>query len=207
LAFLGVAGAARAEPAVVGVDGPVDDPHRVDDGDRDDRARPPPLERAVDSTSDDAGDLRPSSLVRVALGGAAAAMDRAGGHGAGGLGGLDLGLEIGRGPIGARFEAAWLRGESQGPGLAHYGAEVVVDAIPRGPFHPIAALGVALAHTGGADAGVGTLRLGVAYAIPVREADLRVAVSVLGALPGPADGDAADLRGYVMGVGSLAVGF
>jgi hypothetical protein len=190
---------ARADPAIVGVPGPPD----RGEGREDDR----PLERAEDprTVCASCGDRPEPSVVRVALGGAAGAMDRQGSRG---LAGLDLGLEVGRSVIGARFGATWLRaGDASAPGLAQYGAEVTVDMVPRGPFHPMAAVGLALAHTGGADAGVGTARIGIAYALPLREADVRVALSVLGALPGPSDADAAGLRGYAMGVASLGIGF
>jgi hypothetical protein len=192
-------GIARADPAIVGVPGPED---RDDSDDR-------PVARADDGAIACGGcnrEGRPApSAVRVTLGGAAGAMSRGGSQG---LAGLDLGLEVGSGVVGARFGAAWLRGDTAGgPGLAQYGGEVTVDMVPRGPFHPIAAVGLALAHTGGADAGVGTARAGLAYALPVQGADARVAVSLLGALPGPTDGAAADLRGYVLGVASLGVGF
>jgi hypothetical protein len=203
----------RAEPAIVAVD--------VQDSREDPRdarralrvaSDDEPCRRAEEACADQARaydpyETRTRAAVRVALGGAVATA----GHAA--APGLDVGLELGRGTVGARIGAAWMRatdgsgdGDALAPGLSQYLVEIFVDGHPRGPWHPIAAIGIGVAHAGG-NAGIGTARLGVAYALPVEDADVRVAISVLGALPGPAESDAAALRGYAMGVASMSVGF
>ena len=56
-------------------------------------------------------------------------------------------------------------------------------------------------------AGIGTARFGVEYALGLEDADVRIGGGVLGAMPGPADREVADLRGYAMFGGSVAIGF
>jgi hypothetical protein len=137
-----------------------------------------------------------------------------------GLGfGLGLAADLGTGTVGARLSAAWLRAESTAPGaplfggLGHYAAEINLDLHKAGPWHPVLGVGFGLAHVASSDArpggfaGVGLARLGFEYALGLDDADVRFGVHVTGALPGPADPEVRDLKGYVIGTASLGIGF
>jgi hypothetical protein len=206
-------GTARADDAVVVVQGDDDAPTRRRDVAHVAVAPDDDCDRELHSTCE---TRRTRTSARVSLGGAVATAGR------GAAPGLDLGLEMGGGVVGARIGASWLQGANGdggsgagalAGGLSQYLAEVTVDGRPRGALHPIAAIGLGLAHVGatasaaGGNAGVGTARVGIAYALPIEGADVRATVSVLGALPGPAESGAEGLRGYVMGVAGLGVGF
>src|SRR5690349_2128906 len=101
IAWVLSSGIARADPAIVGVPGP-------DRDDRDDARYGDgrPIARADDALIACDGcsraDRPAASVVRVVLGGAAGVMSRGGSQG---LAGLDLGMEVGSGVVGARFGA------------------------------------------------------------------------------------------------------
>src|SRR5262249_22069867 len=98
-----------------------------------------------------------------------------------GLGlGLGVAADFGRGAVGFRLAAAWMRGEPSssdlgrvpsplGDGLAQYTGELTLDFNKRGPVHPVFGLGFGLAHVGRGDSsgnlGIGTARLGLEYAL------------------------------------------
>jgi hypothetical protein len=136
-----------------------------------------------------------------------------------GLGlGVGVGVDVGTGTVGFRASAAWMRGEGGdttgapiGDGLSQYAGEITLDLHKRGPWHPIVAVGFALAHvrrpdTSG-DVTAGTGRVGIEYALPVDDADVRLGAGVLGALTGPGDRELADLRGYASVGTTLGIGF
>ncbi len=133
--------------------------------------------------------------------------------------GLGVGADFGTGTVGARLAAAWLRGDPQaaadgnalGTSLAQYTGELTIDLHKHGPVHPIFGLGFGLVHvnepTGSGSAGIGTARLGIEYALGLDDADVRLGGSLLGALPGPADREVQDLRGYAMVQAGISIGF
>jgi hypothetical protein len=133
--------------------------------------------------------------------------------------GMGVAADFGRGSVGFRLSAAWLRGEPGGggqpsplsDGLAHYTGELTLDFAKRGPLHPVFGLGFGLARVNRGDSGgsigIGTARLGLEYAIPIEDADVRLAFGMTGVLPGPADKEVSDVRGYGLLGGALAIGF
>ena len=138
-----------------------------------------------------------------------------------GLGmGLGLAADFGTGTVGARIAAMWLRGEPQGgssempasgTSMGQYTAELVLDLHKSGPIHPLFGLGFGLLHIAkndiSGDAAIGTARLGLEYALGIEDADVRLGLSVLGAMPGVSDRELADLRAYGMVNASIAIGF
>jgi hypothetical protein len=138
--------------------------------------------------------------------------------------GLGLGMgvhaDIGTGTVGVRVAAAWLRGEPQGDTLVmpatgtsmgQYTAEVVLDMHKNGPFHPLLGLGVGLLHIAkndvSGDAAIGVARLGIEYSLGLDDADVRLGVSIMGAMPGAADRELSDLRAYGMLNSTITIGF
>ena len=139
-----------------------------------------------------------------------------------GLGlGLGLAADFGTGTVGARIAAAWLRGEEHnealalnaplGSGLAQYTGELTLDFHKRGPVHPVFGMGFGLAHVSksgaSGNAGIGTVRLGIEYALGLEDADVRIGGGVTGVLSGPSEREVDDLRGYAIVAGTLAIGF
>ena len=139
-----------------------------------------------------------------------------------GLGlGLGLAADFGTGTVGARIAAAWMRGEERndalaqsaplGNGLAQYTGELTLDFHKRGPVHPVFGMGFGLAHVskpgGSGNAGIGTVRLGIEYALGLEDADVRIGGGVTGVLSGPSEREVDDLRGYAVVAGTLAIGF
>jgi hypothetical protein len=129
--------------------------------------------------------------------------------------GLGLAADFGAGTVGARIAAAWMRGEEHndalaqsaplGSGLAQYTGELTLDFHRRGPVHPVFGMGFGLAHVskpgGSGNAGIGTVRLGIEYAL------VRIGGGVTGVLCGPSEREVDDLRGYAVVAGTLAIGF
>ncbi|MEO6572873.1 MAG: hypothetical protein ABIP89_03460 [Polyangiaceae bacterium] len=139
-----------------------------------------------------------------------------------GLGlGLGLAADFGTGTVGARIAAAWMRGEEHddlrafdaplGNGLAQYTGELTLDFHKRGPVHPVFGMGFGLAHvskpSGSGNAGIGTVRLGIEYALGLEDADVRIGGGVTGVLSGPSEREVENLRGYAVIGGTLAIGF
>lgn len=212
LGLLVVAGEARADDATVTVG----------------RFAPPP-EGAPRSTSsapiaadpddvDDAVRARRElhrSSVRLQLGPSAVTTGK-------GLGlGVGLGVDFGSGSVGGRLSAGWLRGEGTTDGgastptgnlFSHYGGEITLDLLKRGPWHPVLGMGVAVVHVSRPDAnsgfaGAGTGRVGLDYALGLEDADVRVGASATAGLVGPVDDEIAELRGWVLASAHLAIGF
>lgn len=135
--------------------------------------------------------------------------------------GVGLGVDIGSGSVGGRLSAGWLRGEGTTDGgastptgnlFSHYGGEITLDFLKRGPWHPVLGMGVALVHVSRPDAnsgfaGAGTGRVGLEYALGLEDADVRIGASASGGLVGPVDDEIADLRGYALVGAHLGIGF
>jgi hypothetical protein len=137
-----------------------------------------------------------------------------------GLGmGLGIAADFGNGTVGARLAANWLRGEARaddparplGDGLAQYTGELTLDFNKRGPVHPVFGMGFGLAHVskpgGGGNAGIGTARIGVEYALGLEDADVRIGGGVTGVMAGPSEREADNLRGYAIVSATLGIGF
>jgi hypothetical protein len=141
-----------------------------------------------------------------------------------GLGlGLGLGVtaDFGKGTVGARISAAWLKGEEKGGrdsssmplgnGIGQYTGELVLDLNKRGPAHPLVGLGFGAVHVsrneGSGFAGVGVARLGFEYALGLSDADVRIGGGVTGVLPGPMSPEAQGLTAYVLVTAGLTIGF
>jgi hypothetical protein len=187
----------------------------------DDRFATPPrasadVPRAVDDCPEPA-DTTPERYrapFRASLGPIGATTGR-------GLGlGIGLAADFGTGTVGFRLAGAWTRSEVAGggspigDGIGQYTGELTIDLHKRGPWHPILGVGAGLLHvtlpSGSADAGIGTARLAIEYALlapPSDDADVRIGAGILLAIPGPADRELADLRGYGLLGASLAIGF
>ena len=125
--------------------------------------------------------------------------------------GLGIATDFGTGTIGVRLAASWL-----GPGtrasLDQYTGELVLDALPHGPLHPVLGVGFGLAHIdfqgAGGDLGVGVARLGLEYSLALRDADLRVGVNAMGGLPGPRDASVpSNFGAYAVFGGAIILGF
>jgi hypothetical protein len=136
-----------------------------------------------------------------------------------GLGlGLGVAADMGRGTVGFRLAAAWLRGEPSGSdpspisdGLAQYTGELTLDLRKRGPWHPLLGVGFGLARVSrgdsGGNIGIGTGRIGLEYALALDDADVRFGAGLTGVLPGPADGNVQDVRGWALVGASVGIGF
>ena len=136
-----------------------------------------------------------------------------------GLGmGLGMAADFGTGTVGARLAANWLRGESRddttrplGEGLAQYTGELTLDFAKHGPVHPVFGMGFGLAHVskpgGSGNAGIGTVRIGIEYALGLEDADVRIGGGITGVMAGPSEREADDLRGYAIVGATLGIGF
>jgi len=191
------------------------------------RAGPRPPPHQPDALASDAGDDDSSrerertrdvyrAPFRLQLGPSAITTGR-------GLGmGLGVAADFGRGTVGARIAAAWMRAErpSEGDtqassvlasGLAQYTGELTLDLNKHGPVHPVLGMGFGVAHVSksgtSGNAGVGIARLAIEYAIGLDDADVRIGGSITGALPGPMDRELPDLRPYAIVGGNIAIGF
>ncbi len=139
-----------------------------------------------------------------------------------GLGlGVGVGADFGRGSVGGRLSAGWLRGEGtngdgtssrSGDVFSHYGGEMTLDFLKRGPWHPILGMGGAILHVSRPDgnsgfAGAGTARIAIERALALEDADVRIGLSAMGGLVGPADDEIRNLRGFALVSAHLALGF
>ena len=157
------------------------------------------------------------SPVRLSLGVAGVTTGRSLGPGVG------VAADFGRGSVGFRLAATWLRGEGSpgagvnaspspvGDGLAQYTGELTLDFHKRGPIHPVFGLGFGLAKVNRGDGsgamGIGTARLGLEYALAFEDADARIGAGITGVLPGPTDRDTQDVRAYALVGAHLSIGF
>jgi hypothetical protein len=136
-----------------------------------------------------------------------------------GLGlGLGVAADMGRGSVGFRLAAAWVRGEPAGAdastiadGLSQYTGELTLDLRKRGPWHPLLGVGFGVARVNRGDAGgylgVGTARLGLEYALGLDDADVRFGAGITGVLPGPADREVQDVKGWALAGATVGIGF
>lgn len=136
-----------------------------------------------------------------------------------GLGmGLGVAADMGRGSVGFRLAAAWMRGEPSGAdtspladGLSQYTGELTLDLRKRGPWHPLMGVGFGVARVNRGDSGgilgVGTARLGLEYALALDDADVRFGAGITGVLPGPADREVQDVKGWALVGATVGIGF
>ncbi len=170
---------------------------------------PPPVEERPPERFDD----RLDSALRLHVGPIAATTGR-------GLGlGLGLAADFGRGTLGFRLDADWTRGEPSGGqpspiagGVSQYTGQLTLNFARHAALHPIAGVGFGYArvdHGGGiaGDMGIGTASLALEYALAFDDADVRFALGVTGALPGPADRVVSDVPGWAIVGATLGVGF
>jgi|SRR5579883_1147148 len=133
--------------------------------------------------------------------------------------GLGAAADFGRGTVGLRLAAAWMRGEPSsaadaspiGQGLSQYTGELTLDLHKRGPWHPVLGVGFGFARATRADSGgnmgIGTARLGLEYSLGLDDADVRLAAGIMGVLPGPADQQVQDVKGWALAGVSVGIGF
>jgi hypothetical protein len=133
--------------------------------------------------------------------------------------GLGLAADFGSGTLGFRLDADWTRGEpSAGDtspiagGVSQYTGEVTLNLARHASLHPIAGVGFGYARVDRAagiagDMGIGTARIALEYALALDDADVRFALGVTGALPGPADRAVSDVPGWAIVGATLGVGF
>jgi hypothetical protein len=134
--------------------------------------------------------------------------------------GLGVGAAFGTGTVGVRLGAVWARGDAQageatpsplGSSLGQYTGELTVDLHKRGSLHPVFGLGFGMLHIdgpgGSGNAGIGTARFGLEYALGLEDADVRLGGGVTGVLPGPADRELADVKAYALVGAGISVGF
>ncbi|HEX8793349.1 MAG TPA: hypothetical protein VF765_20540 [Polyangiaceae bacterium] len=191
-----VTGTARADEAVVVVG-------------RDD-SPPPPRER---ERPPERFDERLDSALRLHVGPIAATTGR-------GLGpGLGLAADFGRGTLGFRLDADWTRGEPSGGdaspiagGVSQYTGQLTLNFARHSALHPIAGVGFGYARVDrgagvAGDMAIGTARIALEYALAFDDADVRFALGVTGALPGPADRAVGDVPGWAIFGATLGVGF
>ena len=171
---------------------------------------PPPVEERPPERPVEHPD---SSSLRLHVGPVAATTGR-------GLGpGLGVAADFGRGTIGFRLDADWTRGEPSGGepspiagGVSQYTGQLTLNFARHAALHPIAGFGFGYARVdrGGGVAGdmaIGTGRLALEYALALDDADVRFALGVTGALPGPADRAVGDVPGWAVLGATLGVGF
>jgi hypothetical protein len=132
--------------------------------------------------------------------------------------GLGLAADFGRGSVGFRLAAAWLRGEQGDPtktpiadGLAQYTGEVTLDFNKHGPWHPVLGVGAGIARVGRGDSGgtigIGTAGLRIEYALAFDDADVRIGAGAWGVMAGPSDREVRDVKSYALFGASIGVGF
>jgi hypothetical protein len=133
--------------------------------------------------------------------------------------GLGLGVELGSGVVGGRLGATWLRGEGTqngviaptGDSVGHYVGELTLDILKRGSVHPVVAVGGGILHVSRPDTSgvvaVGTVRGSLEYFAPIDDADLRIGLDVTGGLAGPGAESLRDVKGYGLFGVHAALGF
>lgn len=171
---------------------------------------PPPV---VEERPPERFDERLDSALRLHVGPVAATTGR-------GLApGLGLAADFGRGTLGFRLDADWTRGEPSGGdpspiagGVSQYTGQLTLNFARHAALHPIAGVGFGYARVDrgggiGGDMGIGTASLALEYALAFDDADVRFALGVTGALPGPADRVVSDVPGWAIVGATLGVGF
>ena len=176
--------------------------YRVDD----DYALPPPGDYY------DGGWRRGAlSPVRIHVGGAVR------GDASSATPGLQTALDFFRGPAGLRLSAMWFDvGSDQG--LSQYTGEITLDFGGRSAWRPVIGAGAGYARTwrvdesghrasGGANLGIGLMRVAIEYRLPIDGTDARVGLGVTGVLPAIRSSDAPDLVGWAVAGLSVGIGF
>ncbi len=178
---------------------------------------PPGAEWHHDATEDRYGDPRlgydpppPSSSVRLFTGPALHVSD------GDPQAGLFAAIDLGRGPAGFRASGSWAHAGSA-PGISTYTGELWFDLGHPGRLRPVVAAGAGLGSVRflredsdtpeTATVGIGVLRAGLHYLLPLGSTDARAGVDVVGCLPAVRSEEAADLSPWAIVVGTLGVGF
>ncbi|HPB94830.1 MAG TPA: hypothetical protein PKW66_02900 [Polyangiaceae bacterium] len=130
--------------------------------------------------------------------------------------GLWTALDVGRGPAGFRFSGSWLRVGSN-HGVAHYTGELTLDLGGRHSWRPVLGAGAGLSRvyekqseeTGvvAQSLGIGLVRAGIEYRIPVESTDTRAGISAIGMLPAIRSDNAPDLKPWLVLAATVGVGF
>jgi hypothetical protein len=130
--------------------------------------------------------------------------------------GLFAAFDLGRGPAGFRASGSWAHAGSA-PGVSTYTGELWFDLGHPGRLRPIVAAGAGLASVRfvpdeadtpqTATAGIGVLRGGLHYLLPLGSTDARAGIDVVGCLPAVRTDEAADLSPWAIVVATLGVGF
>jgi len=151
----------------------------------------------------------PESTLRITTGPAIRLWDRAP------AGGLAAALELGRRAAGARFTGVWVGAGSE-MGLAQYTGELWLDFGYGHALHPLlgAGGGVALldvANESGnlsrSAVGMGSLRAGLAYSLPIPKTDARAGMDVVGCVPAIHGASSPTIVPWLLAVGTVTVGF
>jgi hypothetical protein len=133
--------------------------------------------------------------------------------------GLIAAVDLGRGPTGFRLSGAWLDVGAD-RGLSQYTGELTIDFGGRSRLRPVVGAGGGVARTSssvredgsldtssGATLGIGTLRAGLGYRLPLDDADARVALDVTGALPAIRTDSAPEITPWVLTSITVGIGF
>lgn len=133
--------------------------------------------------------------------------------------GMLTALEFGRGPAGFRVSGSWFDVGSD-TGVQQYTGEITLDFGGRSRLRPNigAGGGVGVASSsvradGTTDPehssvlGVGLLRAGIAYKIPLGDTDARLALDLIGTLPAIRAKDAPELSPWLIGTVMVGIGF
>lgn len=131
--------------------------------------------------------------------------------------GMMTAVDIGRGPAGFRATALWARVGSD-DGIAQYTGELTLDFGGRRSWRPVVGAGGGLARTwrvddqgnrtsGGASLGLGLVRAGIEYRLPIEGTDARAGLNLIGILPAVRGEGAPDLKGWVVAGATIGVGF
>jgi len=130
--------------------------------------------------------------------------------------GLFAAVDLGRGPAGFRVSGSWAHAGSA-PGMATYTGELWFDLGHPHRLRPIVAAGAGLstvrfvpestntAQT--ATVGIGVLRGGLHYLLPLGSTDARAGLDAVGCLPAVRGEEAADVKPWALIVATLGVGF
>lgn len=130
-------------------------------------------------------------------------------------GGLYAALDVGARAAGVRFSGGWAR-RGEADDLAQYTAELWMDFGYRDRLHPLVGAGAGLVRTSTLDAtgesrsstlGVGVLRLGLEYVLPVDGTDARAGLSAIGAVPAVRGSDEGSRSPFVDVIATVGVGF
>ncbi|MEB2312908.1 MAG: hypothetical protein OZ921_08295 [Sorangiineae bacterium] len=130
-------------------------------------------------------------------------------------GGLYAAFDIGQRAAGVRLSGVWVRVGAD-RGLQQYGGELWLDFGAGHRLHPILGAGAAVARVDALDAagehaastiGVGTLRGTLEYVLPIRDADARAGLDVIGTVPAIRGASATDGAPWLLVVATVGIGF